>query len=63
MFELIFKIWYLIAIFPVLIILDGWEMFKKYMGRKGYKVDLAFTLLFILIIALITVLLLQYGYK
>ena len=62
MFEIITKIWYMIYILPVIIITEGYEMLKKFMHKRGYEIDWAYALLAILVLILIIVLFLQYGY-
>jgi hypothetical protein len=63
MFEVFFKIWYIIAILPCYIAGEGWRMLKKFMKKHGYELDWAYTLLAILVFALIIILILEYGYQ
>ena len=52
----------MISILPVIIITEGYEMLKKFMHKRGYEIDWAYALLAILVLILIIVLFLQYGY-
>ncbi len=63
MFEIIFKIWYIIAILPAYIAIEGWEMLKKFMAKHGYKLDPFYALLVVLVFILLILLLLRYGYR
>lgn len=59
MFEIIFKIWYMIAVLPFLIFLKGYDMFKEFMSKHGYPlswIHIVYLLLAILIILLIVLL-------
>jgi len=62
MFEFITKIWYMIYILPVILITEGYELLKKFMHKRGYEIDWAYTLLAVLILILIIALLVNYGY-
>jgi hypothetical protein len=57
------KIWFFIFILPISAIEEGYKKFKKFMSRNNYSLDWAYVLLFALIILLILVTLLQYGYR
>ena len=63
MFEIVFKIWFLIAVLPLTIAQEGWAMLKKFMDKHNYHPDWAYTLLAFLIIFLFVAILLQYGYR
>lgn len=39
MFEIIFKIWYMIAILPFIIFLEGSEMFAEFLKKKKIYLD------------------------
>ena len=63
MFEIFFKIWFLIAILPILIFQKGYEMYKDHMKKNNRPLDsmyLLYALLAVLVIILIV--LLVYGY-
>ena len=61
MFEILFKIWYFIVIFPILIMLKGYAMFKDFMHRHGIGWPLLYFLLIILSVLLI--ILWIFGYR
>ena len=52
----------MIYILPVIIITEGYELLKKFMHKRGYEIDWAYTLLVVLVLILIISLLVQYGY-
>ena len=60
--EIFWKIWYLIIILPVILVTEGYEKLKKFMHKRGYEIDWAYTLLAVLILILIITLLVNYGY-
>ena len=60
--EIFWKIWYLIIILPVILVTEGYEKLKKFMHKRGYEIDWAYTLLAALILILIITLLVNYGY-
>jgi uncharacterized membrane protein YidH (DUF202 family) len=63
MFELFFKIWWMIAILPVLILLKGYDMFKKFMKKRGYPMDWVYVAYFLLaVLVILLILLLANGY-
>ena len=62
MMEIFWKIWYLIIILPVILVTEGYEKLKKFMHKRGYEIDWAYTLLAVLILILIITLLVNYGY-
>ena len=63
MFQIIFKIFYFIVVFPFLIVMEGYKMLKKFIAKHGLSPDWAWTWLIILTILLIVLLLFQYGYR
>ena len=63
MFHLLFKIFYFIVIFPILIIGKGYEVLKKIVSKQGLSPDWAWTWLIILTVLLVVLLLFQYGYR
>ena len=62
MLEVLFKVWWMIAVLPFLIAIEGYKKLKKFLNKHGYSPDWAWAWLFILIVFLIVLLLLQYGY-
>jgi len=62
MFEVLFKIWWMIALLPLLIVIEGYKKLKQFMNKHDYSPDWAWTWLVILIVLLIILLLFQYGY-
>ena len=56
MFEAFFKIWFLIAILPILIFQEGLAWFKKYLAKNNREWDWLY-LVYALLIALIIILL------
>lgn len=63
MFQILFKIWYMIAILPVLIVTEGYKLLKKFLLKHNIKLDPLYTILFVLVVFLIVLLLLKYGYQ
>jgi len=55
MFEIVFKIWYMIAILPFIVFLEGNKMFSDFLKKKNiyYHWDVFHSFLFILIIIFI----------
>jgi len=51
--ELLFKIWYLVAILPVLIIIEGYDMFMKFMSKGNRWSKFPYYLLGFLVFLLI----------
>lgn len=62
MFQIIYKIWYLVVILPILIVIEGYKMLKKFMAKRGYTPDWAWAWLVILVVLLLIALLFQVGY-
>ena len=60
MFGVLTQIWFLIAILPTLIFLEGYARFKKFMSKGKRWYYLPYVLLAILIILLIVLLILGY---
>jgi hypothetical protein len=60
MFEIVMKIWFLIAIMPLTIAQEGWKMFKKFMSKGKRWHYFPYVLLGILFLLLIIFLLLGY---
>ena len=58
--ELFFRFWYFIAILPVLIALEGWDMFKRFMSKGKRAYYLPYFLLAFLVILLIILLIAGY---
>ena len=58
--ELFLKIWYLIAILPVLIAIEGWAMFKVFISKGNRSRNLPYFLLGFFVILLIILLLAGY---
>lgn len=63
MFEILFKIWFLIAILPVLLVTEGYKLLKKFLLKHNIKLDPLYIVLFALIVLLLVLLLLKYGYR
>ncbi|KKT00523.1 MAG: hypothetical protein UV76_C0009G0002 [Candidatus Nomurabacteria bacterium GW2011_GWA2_43_15] len=63
MFEILFKIWFTIAILPFLIMIEGYKKLKIFLGKHGYTLDWTHVALAILITLLIVLLLIEYGYS
>jgi len=61
MFEIFFRIWYFIAILPILIAIEGYSMFKKFMSQGNRWAKMPYFLLIFFVILL--VLLLIAGYR
>jgi len=62
MWELFIKIWYFIIILPIILVTEGYGKLKKFMHKRGYEIDWAYTLLAVLTLILIIALLVNYGY-
>jgi len=60
MFEIIFKIWFLIAILPYTLAREGYAKLKPWLAKKGIMIDWMDTTLFSLIILLLILLMLGY---
>ncbi|MEK7080786.1 MAG: hypothetical protein AAB902_00070 [Patescibacteria group bacterium] len=58
--EIIFKIWFLVAILPFTIASEGWKMFKKFMSHGNRWHYFPYVLLVILVILLVVLLMLGY---
>ncbi len=50
MFELLFKVWYMIAILPILIFIEGNTMLVAYLKKRHIYWDFWYSLLVVLII-------------
>jgi hypothetical protein len=61
--EILFKIWYAVALLPYYIAVESYHMAKKFMNKHGYSLHWTYFVLAILIVVLIILLLLQYGYN
>lgn len=61
--EIIAKIIFFIFILPILILGEGYDMFKNFMAKRGYTLDWAYVTLAILVIILIILVMFQYGYR
>jgi len=62
MFEIIFKIWFLIAIIPLTIAQEGWVKFKKFMDKDKNRWDY-FPYILLGILVFILIVLLANGYR
>jgi len=62
MFEFLFKVWYMIAVLPFLILLEGHKKLKTVLANHGYNIDWTHTTLLVLILVLIVLLFVKYGY-
>jgi len=64
MFEIIFKIWYTIAILPLYLAIEGYDKLKKYMIKRGHPWDWSYNLYIVLVILIILlIILLMLGYR
>lgn len=66
MFEILFKIWFLIAILPVLIVQEGIKIYKEYMKKHDNPTDwmhLVYVLLIVLIVIFVVLLLFGYPWR
>jgi len=61
MWEIIFKVWYIIAILPFLILIESYSRFKKFLKIKDSFLALSYFIL--LILAILLVILLGLGYR
>jgi NhaP-type Na+/H+ or K+/H+ antiporter len=63
MFEILFKIWFLIAILPVLMVQRGYEIYKEYMHKHNRPIDwIHFVYVLLALLIIILIVLLIYGY-
>jgi len=63
MFEVIFKIWYLIAILPVLIFLDGNQMLKDFLKKRNIYPYWNIAHSFLLLVIIILIIFYLLGYR
>ena len=63
MFEIVFKIWFLIAIMPLTLAQEGYAKLKPYLEKKGIKIDWLYVTLFSLILLLIILLMLGFPFN
>ena len=63
--QIIFKIWYMIAILPLLIAIEGYHMLKGYLTRKNYWGDVRDNWMYVLLgfLILLFLVLLLMGYR
>jgi high-affinity Fe2+/Pb2+ permease len=43
----------MIAILPVLVATEGWDIYKKFMNKRGYKMDWIYAVYFLLAVLII----------
>ncbi len=63
MWEIIFRVWFFIIILPITLVQEGYGKLKKFLAKRGYEIDWIYFTLATLIIVLIILLLLGYGYR
>jgi hypothetical protein len=63
MFEIIAKIWFFLVMLPFMILTEGYKVLKKFMTKRDYKLDWMYVTLAALILLLVILFLLQYGYR
>jgi hypothetical protein len=62
MFEVIFKIWWMIALMPLFIFQEGNKWMVKFLRQRGIYWDVWYSLLVCLIIILLVLLIGGYGF-
>ena len=64
MFEVFFRIWFLVAILPVLIATRGYEIFKEYLKKRNLPMDwIYFVYAALIVLVIILIVLLGMGYR
>ena len=63
MWDIFETVWFVLVIMPILMVQENYDRFKSHMEKHGYKIDWTDVTLFVLVLLLIVLLLLQYGYR
>lgn len=63
MFEILFKIWYMIAILPFLVFLEGNKMFSDFLKKRNIYSGWGIWHSFIVVLVTFLIILLANGYR